>query len=233
MRDSGRDRDPAGCEVSRGSPARKRAHLGSASAEKSLTEEPSCEAEDMTAPTICATLKIALDRRATSRHDKAGFEAQHRFRGGDKSSTFSHLKLWRREASDEDGEPGERGQNDKAENDDALLAPSAQRRNPARLCGDGRAYRPAQRALVSKVLPRPSVKRRLGRWLMHNAARPDGPDVAARLPPSARPSLGAAACDPNENGDERRRKNRKRRRVGLHPAGDKRIGNRHFTGDPA
>ena len=33
MRDSGRDRDPAGCEVSRGSPAGKRAHLGSASAE--------------------------------------------------------------------------------------------------------------------------------------------------------------------------------------------------------
>ena len=29
MRDSGRDRDPAGCEVSRGSPAGKRAHLGS------------------------------------------------------------------------------------------------------------------------------------------------------------------------------------------------------------
>ena len=25
----------------------------------------------MTAPTICATLKIALDRRATSRHDNA------------------------------------------------------------------------------------------------------------------------------------------------------------------
>src|SRR5260370_3464035 len=50
MRDSGRDRDPAGCEVSRGSPAGKRARLGSASAEKLLTEEPSCEAEDMTAP---------------------------------------------------------------------------------------------------------------------------------------------------------------------------------------
>src|SRR5271169_6763639 len=71
MRDSGRDRDPAGCEVSRGSPAGKRAHLGSASAEKLLTEEPSCEAEDMTAPTTSATPKLTLDQRATSRHDKA------------------------------------------------------------------------------------------------------------------------------------------------------------------
>src|SRR5271169_5365318 len=64
MRDSGRDRDPAGCEVSRGSPAGKRAHLGSASAEKLLTEEPSCEAEDMTAPTTSATPKFTLDQRA-------------------------------------------------------------------------------------------------------------------------------------------------------------------------
>jgi hypothetical protein len=38
---------------------------------KLLTEEPSCEAEDMTAPTISATPKIALDQRATSRHDNA------------------------------------------------------------------------------------------------------------------------------------------------------------------
>src|SRR5277367_3670448 len=55
MRDSGRDRDPAGCEVSRGSPAGKRAHLGSASAEELLTEEPSCEAVDMTAPETFTT----------------------------------------------------------------------------------------------------------------------------------------------------------------------------------
>src|SRR5277367_548875 len=71
MRDSGRDRDPAGCEVSRGCPAGKRAHLGSPSAEKLLTEEPSCEAEDMTAPTTHATPKLALDQRAPSRHDNA------------------------------------------------------------------------------------------------------------------------------------------------------------------
>jgi hypothetical protein len=38
---------------------------------KLLTEEPSCEAEDMTAPTTRATPKIALDQRATSRHDNA------------------------------------------------------------------------------------------------------------------------------------------------------------------
>jgi len=48
---------PPDVEVSRGSPAGKRAHLGSASAERLLTEEPSCEAEDMTAPTISATPK--------------------------------------------------------------------------------------------------------------------------------------------------------------------------------
>src|ERR1700722_8871580 len=71
MRDSGRDRDPAGCEVSRGCPAGKRAHLGSPSAKKLLTEEPSCEAEDMTAPTTRATPKIALAQRAASRHDTA------------------------------------------------------------------------------------------------------------------------------------------------------------------
>src|SRR5271170_6423033 len=71
MRDSGRDRDPAGCEVSRGCPAGKRAHLGSSSAEKLLTEEPSCEAEDMTALTTSATPKLALDQRAPSRHDIA------------------------------------------------------------------------------------------------------------------------------------------------------------------
>src|SRR5271155_670338 len=71
MRDSGRDRDPAGCEISRGCPAGKRAHLGSPSAEKLLTEEPSCKAEDMTAPTTHATPKKALDQRAPSRHDIA------------------------------------------------------------------------------------------------------------------------------------------------------------------
>src|SRR5215831_10106963 len=49
MRDSGRDRDPAGCEVSRGSPAGKRARLGSALAEELLTEGTSCEAGHMTA----------------------------------------------------------------------------------------------------------------------------------------------------------------------------------------
>jgi hypothetical protein len=38
---------------------------------KLLTEEPSCEAEDMTAPTTRATPKIALDQRAASRHDNA------------------------------------------------------------------------------------------------------------------------------------------------------------------
>ena len=75
MRDSGRDRDPTGCEVSRGCPAGKRAHLGSPSAEKLLTEEPSCEAEDMTAPTTRATPKITLDQRPPSRHDKAIFES--------------------------------------------------------------------------------------------------------------------------------------------------------------
>ena len=49
MRDSGQDRDPAGCEVSRGCPAGWSAGLGSPSAEKLLTEEPSCEAEDIEA----------------------------------------------------------------------------------------------------------------------------------------------------------------------------------------
>src|SRR6476661_1406638 len=68
MRDSGRDRDPAGCEVSRGCPAGKRAHLGSASAEKLLTEEPSCEAEDMTAPEAFAKLHQTFDDGAPSRH---------------------------------------------------------------------------------------------------------------------------------------------------------------------
>src|SRR5271170_2573057 len=62
MRDSGRDRDPAGCEVSRGSPAGKRAHLGSASAEELLTEEPSCEAVDMTAPETFSQLNETLDK---------------------------------------------------------------------------------------------------------------------------------------------------------------------------
>ena len=38
---------------------------------KLFTEDPSCEAEDMTAPTTSATPKIALDQRASSRHDKA------------------------------------------------------------------------------------------------------------------------------------------------------------------
>ena len=65
MRDSGRDRDPAGCEVSRGCPAGKRAHLGSPSAEKPLTEKPSCEAEDMTAPeNVRNSFKATLDLRA-------------------------------------------------------------------------------------------------------------------------------------------------------------------------
>jgi hypothetical protein len=53
--------DPAGCEVSRGSPAGKRAHLGSASAEKLLTEEPSCEVGHMAAPTsVVEALKKPL-----------------------------------------------------------------------------------------------------------------------------------------------------------------------------
>jgi hypothetical protein len=43
MRDSGRDRDPAGCEV------RKESSPRIAIGRKLLTEEPSCEAEDMTA----------------------------------------------------------------------------------------------------------------------------------------------------------------------------------------
>jgi hypothetical protein len=60
--------DPAGCEVSRGSPAGKRAHLGSAPAEKLLTEEPSCEAEDMTAREAFAKLHQTLDDGAPSRH---------------------------------------------------------------------------------------------------------------------------------------------------------------------
>jgi hypothetical protein len=37
-----------------------------------LTEEPSCEAEDMTAPTSAQRWKITLDRRASSRHDGFG-----------------------------------------------------------------------------------------------------------------------------------------------------------------
>src|SRR3984957_5363198 len=42
-------------------PRGKRAHLGSPSAEKLLTEEPSCEAEDMTAPeTFTAASKRPL-----------------------------------------------------------------------------------------------------------------------------------------------------------------------------
>jgi hypothetical protein len=35
------------------------------------------KAEDMTAPTIRATPKIALDQRATSRHDNASPSARH------------------------------------------------------------------------------------------------------------------------------------------------------------
>ena len=49
-------------------PCGKRAHLGSPLAEKLLTEEPSCEAEDMTAPEAFAKPQPTLDDGAPSRH---------------------------------------------------------------------------------------------------------------------------------------------------------------------
>ena len=103
MRDSGRDRDPAGCEVSRGSPAGKRAHLGSASAEKLLTEEPSCEAEDMTAPTTSATPKITLDLRAamvwTPPSRRGLRSAVNRIEGEPSCRSLALVWIWRNTSS--------------------------------------------------------------------------------------------------------------------------------------
>src|SRR5215831_18926822 len=69
MRDSGRDRDPAGCEVSRGSPAGKRARLGSALAEELLTEGTSCEAGHMTEGRQPFTAEIKTLAKRPSTYD--------------------------------------------------------------------------------------------------------------------------------------------------------------------